>query len=592
MVQYVNMLKTKTKNLKILFIVPKFPARTYPGKTMGPDYLAGYLMRKLGLKNEDIEILDLDILPRDKLSETLRKIDFDIVGISFLSFQINEAMDVAKEVDLILQEKGARGKYKYTPIIVGNHGTAKCEEIVRLYPFIDAWIVGEGFEAMLEITKAIRDGNFHKKVNELEEEPGSKIINGWKLACETVDDYFPPYRKHHYADYNFEIFKGKKTAQILTAFGCPGSCVYCFEGTHCPTMRARSLKSIKDELEQLVKEGYEAVYIDDSTFTYNRKRTLEIVAVLREFHEKYGLVWAFNTRVDCLDDELIKIISESGCVYMFCGVESLSPSVIEGMNKVNKTIGKRIFEYYNKGSEKFVGSPICTGKEYVEKVKEVFASMKKYNVVRSAFLIFGGPSKNDGKIEIENFDQAKETIRTTVWELEPNYISINILRFIPDATISNAQCFSNIRPVNDNIHAGYFSSKWLDKNHINHIKNNHPIYVAYEAAGDRYPIPPKMTPEYCYQILEELVNQVNEYYKTTGREITIVVDKEFAEKYLKKDKGFYILAKFEEMKKEVSISALELEQMKIFTKQFLNKIKTVNQNKKYPIIKKKHSQEK
>ena len=29
------------ERLRILLVVPPFPERTYPGKTMGPDYLAG-----------------------------------------------------------------------------------------------------------------------------------------------------------------------------------------------------------------------------------------------------------------------------------------------------------------------------------------------------------------------------------------------------------------------------------------------------------------------------------------------------------------------------------------------------------------------
>lgn len=566
-------IRRQIKNPKVLFIVPKFPARSYEGKTMGPDYLAGYLIRELGIKAEDIEILDLDVLPREKLGETLGNTDFDLVCMSFLSFQIDGTMDVAREVDSILKGKGARGKDMYVPIVVGNHGTANCDEIIPLYPYVDAWVKGEGFQAILEITKGVRDGNFLGKMRELEKEPGSKIIEGSKLASEAeinnyVDNYFSPYRKHHYPDYNFEIFKGKKTAQMVTAFGCPGSCIFCSDGMLPPTVRARSLRNIRGELEQLVEEGYEAVYIDDSTFTRNRKRASEIIGILKEFHEKYGLVWAFNTRVDCLDDELIRAISGSGCVYLFCGVESLAPQVVDGMNKVSRAVGKRVFRDYNKGSKNTFGSPVCTGEEYVERAKEVYASMKKHNLTTSVFLIFGGPSKDGNKIGVETFDQAKESIRTAVWKLEPNYISINILRFIPDAAMSNSELYEAIKPVSGKIHAGYFSSQWL-KEKSSTLRSDHPIYGAFEAAGDRYPIPPHMTPEYCYKILEELVDQVNEHYRKTGKEITIVVDKEFAKRYLKKENGLYVLAKFEEMTQAVPISADDYGQMKTFTNQFM-----------------------
>jgi Asp/Glu/hydantoin racemase len=36
-----------------------------------------------------------------------------------------------------------------------------------------------------------------------------------------------------------------------------------------------------------------------------------------------------------------------------------------------------------------------------------------------------------------------------------------------------------------------------------------------------------MSPEYCYKIIKELVDQVNEHFRRTGQKIVINVDKEF-----------------------------------------------------------------
>ncbi len=83
----------------VLFVIPPFPARTYPGRTMGPDYIGSHLRETSKITNHNIsdwEILDLDVVDpaeREKLlQDKLREKPYAFVGISYLSFQADEAM--------------------------------------------------------------------------------------------------------------------------------------------------------------------------------------------------------------------------------------------------------------------------------------------------------------------------------------------------------------------------------------------------------------------------------------------------------------------------------------------------------------------
>jgi hypothetical protein len=114
--------------------------------------------------------------------------------------------------------------------------------------------------------------------------------------------------------------------------------------------------------------------------------------------------------------------------------------------------------------------------------------------------------------------------------------------------MSSSLRFSNLRGQDEGYHAGNFSKRWKEQhNHRNGVERQHPIYQAFEAAGEDYPIPPHMTPEYSYSILEHLVEQVNKKTQKTGKRTEIVVDKTF-ERYIQRDEnGIYHLTPFAKM---------------------------------------------
>ena len=260
---------------------------------------------------------------------------------------------------------------------------------------------------------------------------------------------------------------------------------------------------------------------------------------MKNYFKKYGLVWGFNTRIDCLDKEILKKSAEAGCKYLFTGVETLVPEVILGMNKI---IPRKNKDY---------PPPIFTPEDYIQRGIEIYQKMENLGIQKSAFLVFGGPKKivKRGKIKIgiESFNDAKESIDRTVFELKPHFISINILRFIPSAIMSYSPRYEVLRGQKSPFSSGYYSSLYRKKHNIKKRTHKHQIYLAFEAASDFYPIPPKMSPRYCYKILNYLVKQVNQHNKKSETKTIIWVDKEF-QKYMPRNKeGIYCLAPFKKI---------------------------------------------
>lgn len=68
----------------------------------------------------------------------------------------------------------------------------------------------------------------------------------------------------------------------------------------------------------------EGIWIVDDTFTVNKVYAIKIARLLKT----KGVIWGCQSRVDAVDDELLKIFKECGCVQIDYGVESGSPRIL------------------------------------------------------------------------------------------------------------------------------------------------------------------------------------------------------------------------------------------------------------------------
>ncbi|RPI19476.1 MAG: radical SAM protein [Ignavibacteriae bacterium] len=134
--------------------------------------------------------------------------------------------------------------------------------------------------------------------------------------------------------YNYPIFKEKnnkvkKTAQLITHRGCKGGCRYCSESQ---LFNQRSVENVIQEIKTLIiKYDVKAIFFDDSTFTDDRKYTVSLCNELI----KLNIEWGCLTRFDKVDTELLKLMKESGCSYIYFGLEQYDNDIL---NKIGKRL--------------------------------------------------------------------------------------------------------------------------------------------------------------------------------------------------------------------------------------------------------------
>lgn len=168
-----------------------------------------------------------------------------------------------------------------------------------------------------------------------------------------------------------ESYLGRPIAAVLSARGCPFQCTYCVRmfGKKFVT---RSAENILDELEVLVREqGIRNIRFMDDTFTLDPKRLKAICQGMLD--RELGLRWTCLTRLDCLDEEGLRLMKRAGCKRMYCGVESGS---------------QRMLDRFKKGAK-------------VDVMAEQIRLARRAGIEVSAFFIVGAPGETD-----EDFDQS------------------------------------------------------------------------------------------------------------------------------------------------------------------------------------------
>lgn len=114
--------------------------------------------------------------------------------------------------------------------------------------------------------------------------------------------------------------------------GCPFACAFCFESRGKRTVRDYPLDRIEKELDYLIKNHVENVFVLDPTFNLNPERAKTILRLLlkkapEEMH------FTFEIRAELVDEELADMFAELNCSLQI-GLQSSDEEVL-------KTIGRK-----------------------------------------------------------------------------------------------------------------------------------------------------------------------------------------------------------------------------------------------------------
>ena len=325
-------------------------------------------------------------LSLDDVIEEIKKFNPDVLGVSVVSRRLYPAHELFRRT---------KESCPNTTIIAGGPHindfpveTMKATEIdfaitgyaEKSFPqFIEAFDKGESSLEYLEKVP----GLFYRVDGEIRKNPSDEV----PLVLDELP--FPNRDLIDLSDY-FTAADQEQMTTIYTSRGCPYKCTFC--DVQDKTYHYRSAKSIVDEFEYIMSLGIKEIHIFDDTFNLGRKRVIEMCEEI--LRRGIKVRWSARVRAHPFDREMLKIMQESGCVRLQCGVESLDKDSLKNMKK----------------------------KITLEHIKDFFTLCKEFEIETFGYFIIGFPEE-DANYRKNFFREIKK--------LKPTYMQISVLYPLP-----------------------------------------------------------------------------------------------------------------------------------------------------------------
>ncbi len=260
-----------------------------------------------------VKVLNLSAFPWARVLDVLERTEADVWGMSCWTAN-------RRGVGLVAKELARRWPTAHV-VVGGPHATPLAKEMLDHHPEIHTVCTGESDVTFVELLARL------EAKRSLVGLPGAWIrVNGVpqkgpaRANVSELDTLADP---HDYFD----------THIVMTSRGCPWQCTFCgADTTWGRGFRGHSVPYVIDMLAKAVARApVKMLQIKDDTFTANKKRALSIARGIRE--RGLSFLWSCDTRVDVLDEAMLREMRLAGCERLSLGVESGSAKILEAIHK-------------------------------------------------------------------------------------------------------------------------------------------------------------------------------------------------------------------------------------------------------------------
>jgi len=243
----------------------------------------------------------------------------DLVGISTITSTAPAAYDLVQRIK----------KMNDVPVVMGGpHVTFLPDE--ALEHGADFVVRGEGEEALIELIRSLNGQG-----GSLSDIAGLSYTEDGEVRHNTDREWIGDLSSLPWPKLSLiQGFEKRAIIPIMTSRGCPFNCKFCtVTSLFCRRYRFRDTDDVMAELESLYERYPKAIYFFyDDNFTAAPEHTKEL---LRRMKEK-GITprWTAQARVDVVhDEELMQLMEDTGCLFLYLGLESSNPETLKAFRK-------------------------------------------------------------------------------------------------------------------------------------------------------------------------------------------------------------------------------------------------------------------
>jgi len=336
-----------------------------PYPPLGILYISAYLNEK-GIENK---IFDTTFSSKEELKKYLveEKPEYLAIYVNLMT-----KLNVLKIIKFIKSNESTK---KIKIILGGPDIRYNAKEFLE--HGADYLVIGEGEETFYELILNLgqKDESDLENIKSIGfiDKTGKSIFTDERTLIKNIDELPLPNRSGiNLKEYQNAWKKkhGQDAISVSTMRGCPYTCKWCSRAVYGLTYRRRSPKKVVEELK-LIKEEYnpDSIWFVDDVFTISHKWLAEFNDVLKNHQLK--IKYECITRADRMNEDVIKMMKESGCFRVWIGAESGSQRIIDAMDRRVK----------------------------VEQVRSMIQLAKKYGIETGTFIMLGYPGETEKDIE-------------------------------------------------------------------------------------------------------------------------------------------------------------------------------------------------
>ena len=324
--------------MKVVFVEPPKDFWFVMGEYLPPPtaiiQLAAYLESKR--PGDEITVVDCQAerLDWDKMEKRLESLEPDVVAVSSLAtcnaYTVVRTLDTAKKVNPDV----------FT-VTGGQHFTALTGESLQEYTCIDAIVMGEGEETLVDLLNTLESHGKLADVKGLAHRHNEGVvITPPRPLIEDLNSLpMPGYHfvEDHMDRYHFKMMAGDSRYVIIEGSrGCDHDCTFCSQCNFWEhRWRTKSGKRIADEFEYCRNNyGSEFLWLTDDNFAFG-ERTDVLFKELINRGLGDELYWFVQARVDDIvrNGDRIEDMRRSGNQWVLMGIESGDPETLADFRK-------------------------------------------------------------------------------------------------------------------------------------------------------------------------------------------------------------------------------------------------------------------
>ncbi len=286
----------------------------------------------LAAQEYEVEIFDRRLHRPEEWEAALEaRIDDDLMLVGATAFtgpMIQSSIDMCRVI---------RRARPDIPIVWGGIHASLLPQQTAESELADYVIQGEGELPLRDLARALEIGHVPEGVPGLwyRSRDEGRVVGHAPGAWAKLDDMPPP--PWHLVDVERYLprYQGRKSTYFQSSRGCPLPCTYCYNVVfNKRKWRSLSPEATVRQIHHLVDSyGVEDIYFVDDMFFTNIKRARAIAEALIDVPVTWQVQGVDIMGMKRMTDDDYRLIVDSGCKRLTCGIESGAPRLREYVRK-------------------------------------------------------------------------------------------------------------------------------------------------------------------------------------------------------------------------------------------------------------------